>query len=92
MGPEEEIIRAGEAAQVLDSRIFKEASQRIRDGIHDQMMAVPLSESTMHTRLVVALQLWGQLERYLEQVKQSGDLAAFQIEQDAKKRRFWQVG
>lgn len=92
MAPEEEIIRAGEAAQVLDSRIFREASQRIREGIQSQMMSVPLSEATMHTRLVTALQLWGQIERYLEQVKQSGELAAFQLEQDAKKRRFWSVG
>lgn len=92
MTHEEELIRAGQASQVLDSAIFRESKQRIVDGLRAQMMSVPLSEEKMHTRLVIAMQLWGQIERYLEQVRQTGEMASFQIDQDEKKRRFWQVG
>jgi hypothetical protein len=89
VAPEEEIVRGGDAAQVLDAKIFVEAKKAVLDGIHRQMSAVPLSDQTMHTRLITVLQLWNTLESYLEQVKQTGEIAQFQInQQEEQKKRF----
>jgi chromatin segregation and condensation protein Rec8/ScpA/Scc1 (kleisin family) len=88
-----EIIRGGKAALVLDSTVFLEARKHVLDGIQRQMQSVPLSEQTMHTRLIVALQVWTQLEKYLEQIKQTGEIRQFQITQEEeRKKRFTLFG
>jgi hypothetical protein len=92
MSPEEEIIRGGQAAQVLDAPIFVEAKRAVLDGIQRQMAAVPLSDQTMHTRLITVLQLWNTLESYLEQIKQTGEIAQFQVRQDDERRQYWRTG
>lgn len=91
--PEAEVIRGGEAAHVLDSAIFLEAKRRVLDGIQEQMKRVPMSDQNMHTRLILALQCWHSLEGYLEQVKQTGEIAQFQIQQqEERKKRFTLFG
>lgn len=86
---DDEVVRGGKAAEVLDSTVFLEARKHVLDGIERQMRAVPLSEQTMHTRLILALQVWDQLEKYLEQIKQTGEIRQFQITQEEeRKRRF----
>jgi hypothetical protein len=89
MTPDEEITRGGDAAAVLDARIFVEAKKAVLDGIQRQMKIVPMSDQTMHTRLILALQIWTSMESYLEQVKQTGEIAQFQINQtEEQKKRF----
>ncbi|CAM2142668.1 conserved protein of unknown function [Pararobbsia alpina] len=89
MEAEDEIVMAGKAAQVLDSALFIEARKRVREGIDRQMLAVPLSDQTMHTRLIVARQVWDQIEKYLEGIKQTGEIRQFQIAQEEeRKKRF----
>lgn len=89
MAPEEEIRRGGDAAHVLDSSIFIEARKRVLDGIHEQMKRVPMADQTMHSRLIMTLQCWNVLESYLEQIKQTGEIAEFQIQQqEEQKKRF----
>lgn len=93
MGSDEEITRGGDAAQVLDSKIFVEAKQAVLEGIQRQMKAVPMSDQTMHSRLIMLLQCWSTLESYLDQVKQTGEIAQFQIKQDEeRKSRFKMFG
>lgn len=87
MVPEEEIVRGGQAAQVLDAPIFVEAKKAVLEGIQRQMAAVPLSDATMHTRLITVLQLWNTLESYLAQAKQTGEIAQFQINQSEEQRK-----
>lgn len=85
----EEIRRGGRAAEVLDAQVFLDAKKAVLEGIQRQMNAVPLADQTMHTRLIVALQVWNQLERYLEGVKQTGEVREFQIQQEEeRKKRF----
>lgn len=88
MTPEEEVVRAGQAQQVLDSEIFREARNAIKGGIHEQMSRVPMADERMHTRLILALQLWESFERYFDNVLESGKLAEFQIEQEKRKGFF----
>ena len=93
MAYDEEVVRGGKAAQVLDSQVFLDAKAHVLEGIQRQMRAVPLSEQTMHTRLILALQVWDQLEKYLEQIKQTGEIRRFQITQEEeRKRRFTLFG
>jgi 2-phospho-L-lactate transferase/gluconeogenesis factor (CofD/UPF0052 family) len=93
MVAENEVARGGEAAQVLGSRTFEEAKKQVLEGIQRQMRVVPMSDQTMHTRLILALQCWHVLESYLEQVKQTGEIAQFQIQQDEeRKKRFTLFG
>jgi hypothetical protein len=89
MAPDDEITRGGDAAAVLDSKIFVEAKKAVLEGIERQMKAVPLSDQTMHTRLITMLQLWGALESYFEQIKQTGEIAQFQINQQEEQRKSW---
>jgi hypothetical protein len=91
MSPQEELIRAGEAKQVVESQIFKDASEHVKEGIYAQMRRVPMSDEKMHTRLILALQVWGALEQYLDGIVQTGKLAAFQIEEEKRKRNLFQV-
>jgi hypothetical protein len=85
----DEIKRGGRAAEVLDSQVFLDARKAVLEGIQRQMNVVPLADQTMHTRLIVALQCWNQLERYLEGIKQTGEIRQFQIQQEEeRKKRF----
>ena len=89
MAPEEEVIRGGEAEQVLNSTIFNAARKHVLDGIDRQMRNVPMSDEKMHSRLILTLQCWHALESYLDQIKQTGEIAEFQIQQQEEaKRRF----
>lgn len=89
MALEEEVIRGGDAAQVLDAPIFVEAKKAIEEGIRRQMSSVPMSDQTMHTRLILTLQMWDALEKYLENIRQTGQIAQFQInQQEDQKKRF----
>lgn len=91
MAPEEEIVRGGQAAQVLDAPIFVEAKKAVLDGIHRQMAAVPLHDQMMHTRLITVLQLWNTLESYLQQTKQTGEIAQFQVTQQEEQRKRFRI-
>jgi hypothetical protein len=89
MTPDEEITRGGDAAAVLDAPIFVEARKAVLEGIQRQMKTVPMSDQTMHTRLILALQVWATLDGYLEQIRQTGVIAQFQINQtEEQKKRF----
>ena len=93
MAYDEEVVRGGKAADVLESTVFLEARKHVLDGIERQMRAVPMANQEMHTRLILALQVWDQLEKYLEQVKQTGEIRQFQITQEEeRKRRFTLFG
>ena len=91
MALEDEVKRGGDARQVLDSTIFLEARKHVLDGLERQMRNVPMADQTMHTRLILALQCWDALEKYLEQIKQTGEIADFQLEQQAERKRRFQI-
>lgn len=91
MAPEEEVVRGGRAAELLDSAIFKEAKQHVLDTLTAQMRKVPMSDQTMHTRLIVALQCWDAFERFFEQLKQTGEMAQIQLAQEEQKRKWYQL-
>lgn len=78
--PEQEIMRARTAQTVLDNEIFKEACQRIEEGLAGQRQRVPMRETEMHTRLILTEQLWVQLKDYIQQVADTGQFAQFELD------------
>ena len=86
MAAEEEIARGGEAANVLDSSVFLAARKHVLEGIERQMRAVPMANQEMHSRLILTLQCWDSLEKYLQQIKQTGEIAQFTVKQEDERR------
>jgi len=79
--PEEERIRGGEAARLLDSPLFKECCAHIEETMAEQRRAVPLRETEMHTRLIMMEQLYGNFLDFFQQIAQTGRIADLQIQQ-----------
>lgn len=88
--PQEELIRAGHANEILNSALFVEMREHVESMLKAQRRAVPLTETEMHTRLIITEQLWGNLVEWFEQIVQTGELAAKQIQQSRslKERMF----
>lgn len=86
MASDDEIKRGGDAASVLDSSVFLAARKHVLEGIERQMRAVPMANQEMHSRLILTLQCWDALEKYLEQIKQTGEIAQFTITQEEERR------
>lgn len=75
MTPEEEISRAGEAARLLQSPIFLEASEHIHAQLKQLRERAPISDNDMMVRIVLMEQLWARLLDYLQNAMTSGDFA-----------------
>lgn len=73
--PQEEIIRAGEAKQIIESRLWAEACAHIDANLAVQRQSVPLRETDMHTRLIIAEQVWGQFKDFFQQIVDTGQMA-----------------
>lgn len=83
MTPDEEIRRGRHARNILDDEVYREAYEAVRDRIVSQLS---LAETVGDKRerlnsLLIAL---ATVQRYLEQVMQTGKMAAEQIERDRK--------
>lgn len=81
MSPEEELIRAGEARQMIEMPLFKEACRRIADSLSEQRKRVPVRDTDMHTRLIITEQLWGNILDWLRETADTGRFAELQIQQ-----------
>lgn len=81
MTPDEEVQRGHEAQRVLGDRIYNEAYTAIRERIVQQLAQVELDDAK-RARLNNLLIAHETVRRYMENVMQSGKLAAQQIERD----------
>ena len=84
----DEIARAGEAQRIFESQVFLDAKMRVMSGIQAQMAKASLDDQNMHTKLIIALQVWKALEGYIEQTIQTGKMAQFQLQEEEKRRSF----
>lgn len=73
--PEEEIARAGEAKRIIESQMWLDACQHIARFLAAQRQAVPLRETEMHTRLIIAEQVWGKFQDFFQEIVESGHMA-----------------
>lgn len=86
---EKELRRAGEARQILDSSLFREARADIEGKLADMRRRVPITATDMHTRLILMDQLWGYVLDYFEQTAQTGKLAELQLKEAEERRQSW---
>jgi hypothetical protein len=75
----EEVKRADRAEEVLNNPLFIEAVDKVRTGIIHSMAESPLGDAQTHNRLVIALQLLSQIEKQLQSVVQTGQMAKMQV-------------
>ena len=73
-----EIKRGERAAEVLENELYKEAVEKVRNGIIQSMAISPLGDSETHNRLVIAMQLLNQIEKSLKDVVTTGKMAGLQ--------------
>ena len=76
----EEVKRGEQAAKILENAIYKEAMDKVREGLISSMANSPLGDEKTHNKLVIALQLLNQINKQLTDVMQTGKLAAIQTD------------
>ena len=79
-----EIKRGEQASVVLENPLFKEAIDKVRQGIIDSMSRSPLGDAETHNRLVIAMQLLNQIEKQLKDVIATGKMSAMQTDNKFK--------
>lgn len=77
--PQQELDRAEEAKRLLAAPVFVEACNRIDAELRMMRESVPLRDVDMHTRLIIAEQLWGKVLDHLKALMMSGDYAREQL-------------
>src|SRR5690242_10692715 len=77
--PEQDIARAAQAESVLSTPVFIEACNRIDAELRMLRESVGLKDADMHTRLIIAEQMWGKLLDHLKSIMTSGDFARQQL-------------
>ncbi len=69
-------MRRGQRAQeLLRNELFNEAINALREDLNSQILLVNLGDKESHTRLVMALQMTGAVERYLRGAVSDGAAA-----------------
>lgn len=92
MSPEQELHRAGEARQMLNSTLWQEARADLESKLAQLRRTVPISSTEMHTRLILMEQVKEQFFGYFEQMAQTGRMAEIQMEQDRQQRSLIEKG
>lgn len=92
MSPEQELHRAGEARQMLNSMLWQEARADLESKLAQLRRTVPISSTEMHTRLILMEQVKEQFFGYFEQMAQTGRMAEIQMEQDRQQRSLIEKG
>jgi hypothetical protein len=92
MTPEQESQRAGEARQIIDSPLFVQARKQLEEQLKQSRRIVPLTETRMHTRLILMEQLMGYFFDYFEQIAQTGKMAEMRMEEERKRKTLAEQG
>ena len=92
MNPNQELLRAREAQQLLDSALFQEMRKSIEDQLATIRRTVPLRDTDMHTRVILMGQLWDNLTGYFEQLALTGKMAEMKLREEEERRSLMQRG
>jgi hypothetical protein len=77
---QEEINRGDEAERLLSNPIFKDSFKAVKDSLVNAMSESPMGDEKTHNRLVIALQLLGQIEKAIKTQVNTGKMAKIQIQ------------
>lgn len=81
MTPEEELQRAEEARQVLDSGIFKEAVSEVESALINGIRMSPIKDAELREKLCQQLIQLGAVVGHIRSVMETGKLAEATIKQ-----------
>jgi hypothetical protein len=72
-----ELLRRGQAAkELLENPLLSETLGNLRADLLGQIASASLSDKDSHTRLVMAVQMSGAIERHLKKMINEGGIAA----------------
>lgn len=77
-----EVKRGEQADRLMNDPLFKEAFDKVEEGIIDGMHKSAFGDESTHHHLVIALQLLRQLKKSIGEVAATGKMARLQIEQN----------
>lgn len=92
MTPEQEMHRAGDARQMINSPLWVEARADLEGKLAQLRRTVPISSTEMHTRLILMEQIKEQFFGYFEQLAQTGRMAEIQMDQEQHRRSLIERG
>ena len=78
---EDEITQGQDADMLLHNPAYQRAIMGVREGIISAMQQSAMGDDHTHNRLVIALQLLGQIERNIKTASETGKLARMQVEE-----------
>lgn len=79
MTPQEEIIRGAEAENILNNAIYKEAFNKVEEGLVKAILNSALGDEKTHNKIAISLQLLHKINSELTTVMQTGKLAKIQV-------------
>lgn len=86
------IVRANDAKVIINSPLWQDAKADIEGKLQYLRRSVPITQTDMHTRIILMEQLWGYLLDYFEQISQSGKLALRLQEDEARRKSLIEQG
>lgn len=84
METKDEILRGSDAKRILESPVYIDAMDSVKQGIISSMGLSALGDTETHNRLVIALQLLEQIQKSLTDIMLTGEMAELQVK-DKKK-------
>ena len=75
MGKGEEVRRAGEARQLLDNPLFKEALVTVREALITHLLNTKVSEEVERDRLYITIKALDLVHQHIQSVLETGKLA-----------------
>lgn len=86
-------LRRGEQARLLiENELYREAVEKVRQGIIDKWMDAPLRDREGHHELKIMLKLLGELTGYLNMTMETGKLARIQLDSERRMEKLRSVG
>lgn len=92
MTQDQEISEGRAARAFLDDALVKRARAHIEERLAGMRRAVAVSDTDMHTRLIVMEQLATMFFEFFEKASQTGELAQLQVRREEAKRSLFERG
>lgn len=84
--PHDRIIQAADAKALLDNRLFKQAFERVSDGIDALAMSCDPDNHEKAARIIISKQLLAALKREITRQIEDGEIAQFQLKEVEKRK------
>ena len=86
---EDEVRRGNEAKMLINHDLYKEAWQAYADALTSKRRQIPMKDTEMHTRLILAEQVMHAVKGWFEDTVTTGKMAEVQLKQGEEKKRFF---